>query len=93
MMRPGQRIYSLGLGWLLVSGVEAVELSLMGEDDAHADGFASADELHAALAHLFPHNGTDGKQWFRVAFTLQEPAPLRRRAAHLSEAGLFDSCP
>ncbi|MDB5332379.1 MAG: hypothetical protein JWP03_3530 [Phycisphaerales bacterium] len=74
----GKRVYALGLGWLNVEGVEPVELDRLSDIDAQADGFDTIAALRAALFELFPDHATDGKQWFRVRFSL--PTPVLRGA-------------
>lgn len=80
-VRAGQRAYSPGLGWLLIETVDRVDLATLGDDDARADGFASADLLRAALRDLYPDQAADGKAWFRVAFRVGELERRRGRAA------------
>jgi hypothetical protein len=78
-VKPGQRAWSPGVGWLVVESVERVaRLDQLSDADATADGFASAAEMRAALRAIYPQaardgakgaNGAgDGRTWFRVAF-------------------------
>ena len=67
-VKPGERAFAPGVGWLRVGAVDAVELDALGESDARADGFASLAEMLAALAALYPDHAVDGKRWFRVQF-------------------------
>ena len=82
-LRAGQRVYSPGLGWLTIEGVEPVELESLSDYDAKADGFATARDLRDVLLSLYPRHADDGKRWFRVSFDvdiLKPPAASARRA-------------
>ena len=76
-MRAGQRVYSPGLGWLTIDGVEPVELESLVDADARADGFDTAAGLRDVLLSLYPHHAADGKRWFRVSFQVAALAPAR----------------
>jgi hypothetical protein len=84
-LRAGQRVFSPGLGWLTIEGVEPVDLDALGDTDARADGFDTAAGLREVLLALYPAHAADGKRWFRVAFqvaTLSTPArkaPLEKK--------------
>ena len=77
-VRAGQRVYSPGLGWLTIDGVEPVDLEALADADARADGFDTLRALKQALAALYPGHAADGKRWFRVRFTLHTAAPAPR---------------
>jgi hypothetical protein len=72
-VKAGRRAFAPGVGWLAILAVEAVEIAALSDADALADGFPSADELRRVLVELYPEQMSDGKAWFRVAFTLDEP--------------------
>ena len=76
-MREGQRVFSPGLGWLRVDSIERVDIDALGDDDARSDGFDTAVALRQVLLSLYPLHAEDGKQWFRVRFSVQQlrPAP------------------
>ena len=76
-MRAGQRVYSPGLGWLTIDGVEPVELEALVDADARADGFDTASGLRDVLLALYPHHAADGKRWFRVSFQVAALSPAR----------------
>ncbi len=82
----GQDAYAPHIGWLHIEGVESVRLKELGEADAIADGFDSRASMLQALRQLYPDYRTDGKQWFRVIFTIKEliEPRLRPDAAQLS---------
>lgn len=71
MLHAGGRAYSLGLGWLSIDAVDQVDLAQLEDHDARADGFSSRTELLATLHELYPDAATDGKAWYRIAFTLR----------------------
>jgi hypothetical protein len=74
-LRAGQRVFSPGLGWLLIDAVEAVDLAALADDDARADGFETVARLRQVLASVYPHHRADGKHWFRVCFRVDELRP------------------
>jgi hypothetical protein len=76
-VRAGQRVYSPGLGWLTIEGVEPVDLDALADADARADGFDTAAALRDVLRSLYPHHAADGKRWFRVTFEIAKLAPAR----------------
>lgn len=76
-LSAGDRSYSPGLGWLRIDAVEAIDLDRLGDPDARADGFDTLALLRQTLLALYPDHASDGKHWFRVAFTLAAPAPPR----------------
>lgn len=81
-LRAGQRVFSPGLGWLLIDRVDPVNLAALGDDDARADGFDTAAGLREVLLSLYPGHATDGKYWFRVRFRIDElrPTPAAAKA-------------
>src|SRR5687767_13269238 len=94
-MRPGEFAYAPGVGWLAIEAVEKVDLDLLGEDDARADGFESPAGLRQLLFALYPDHAADGKDWFRVRFRLRdaadEPGRRRGRGGGAGDGpGLFD---
>ena len=92
-MQAGEVAYAPGVGWLAIEAVEKVDLDLLGEDDARADGFESLAGLRQLLFALYPDHAADGKDWFRVRFRLRTAeAPRRRRRAADDHGGpgLFD---
>ena len=99
-MRAGQRVYSPGLGWLTIEGVEPVDLDALGDADARADGFDTAAGLRDVLLALYPGHAADGKRWFRVLFRVaalaapsrkarpKKKTPVRRRRARRNQPEL-----
>ncbi len=74
-MRPGQRSYIPGVGYIRVLKVEAIELDQLTDEDALADGFPSADALCRELHELYPDGSTSGRKAYRVTFELTDPPP------------------
>jgi len=93
-MRAGQRSYIPGVGHIVIEKVEEVRLEDLTEADALADGFATLQELHAALAELYPANQAAGRKLFRVTFSLapRDPSP-RLDTDHSGTAGPLGAGP
>jgi hypothetical protein len=72
-LRAGSRAKVRGLGWLNILSCEKIDLEDLTEADAQADGFASLEELLKTLAQIYPNCAADGRQWFRVVFSLEGP--------------------
>ncbi len=77
-MKPGQRSYIPGAGYIQVDAVDAVALCHLTDEDARLDGFESATSLRAEIEHLYPNQLTAGHQAFRIRFTLL-PADVQRQ--------------
>lgn len=88
LLQSGQRAYAPGVGWLEITHVQELSLERLTKEEAKADGFETADALRKALRAMYPNTRGDGKHWYRVAFTVAELAPPRRRAAD-EGVGLF----
>lgn len=69
-MRPGQRSFIPGVGYIRVIAVEQVELDSLSDADAKPDGFETADSLRAEIARLYPKQLADGHQAYRILFKL-----------------------
>lgn len=72
-MRPGQRSYIPGAGYIQVERVTEVQLDELTDEDAVRDGFASAHELREELARLYQAKLGGGYKTFRVEFRLTSP--------------------
>jgi hypothetical protein len=92
-VRPGTRAIAPGIGWLNILACHPIKLKDLTEDDALSDGFDSLKDLLTTLAQLYPNHKTDGRQWFRIAFSLDghQPTPTqtaRRRVVRQMRADL-----
>jgi hypothetical protein len=85
-MRPGQRSYIPGVGYIHVTSVEAVQLDLLRDEDAIPDGFADAASLRRELDALYADQIAAGWQAYRIRFAIvpnewrPEPAPANAAA-------------
>ena len=78
-MRPGQRSYIPGAGYIRLTKVEEVQLDALTDDDARPDGFETADELRAEIARLYPRQLADGYQAYRIVFSLLPPEEQKKK--------------
>lgn len=69
-MRPGQRSYIPGAGYIRVQAVDEVELDELTEEDALLDGFESAGALREEIAALYPKELAAGYRAYRVRFVI-----------------------
>jgi hypothetical protein len=83
-MRPGQRSYIPGAGYIRIVAVEQVALDALGEGDARLDGFETAAALRAEIAALYPRQLADGHRAYRVVFELLPPEQQHKLAAEES---------
>ncbi len=67
-VRPGSVHWVPGLGRVRVDAVRPVAPESLTDADARADGFASAAELRAALAEMYPSVDRDGRTLYQVHF-------------------------
>jgi hypothetical protein len=78
-VRAGTRAMAPGIGWLNILACDPINLKDLTEGDALADGFPSLDDLFKTLAQLYPDHKTDGRRWFRIAFShdTHQPTPIQ----------------
>jgi hypothetical protein len=69
-MKPGQRSYIPGAGYIQISAVDEVALAELTDDDAKLDGFDSAAALRSEIELLYPKELAAGHKAFRVRFDL-----------------------
>ncbi|MDP9174142.1 MAG: ASCH domain-containing protein [Planctomycetota bacterium] len=74
-LTAGDKAYSPGIGWIRVASCQKIRLGKLKAADARADGFNTLAELHRTVSHFYPDYRNDGKNWYRIEFTL-----CRRRA-------------
>ena len=72
-MRPGQRSYIPGAGYIQITAVDEVALPDLTDEDALRDGFPSADALRREVEDLYPKQLADGHRAFRLIFRLMSP--------------------
>jgi hypothetical protein len=81
-MKPGQRSYIPGVGYIRIESVELVTLAGLTEDDARPDGFETADALRAEIAAIYSQYRDLGQKPYRIRFVLapdevQRPKPVK----------------
>ena len=79
LVRAGEQAYAPGVGWLAIESVEPVEIEHLSDADAAADGFETRSGLVAMLHALYPDRAADGKQWFKVRFTVARGLERKRK--------------
>jgi len=73
-MRPGQRSYIPGVGYIRIEAVDEVPLAELTEEDAKRDGFDSAAQLRAEIERLYPDIQQKGTHRpYRVRFVVLPP--------------------
>lgn len=73
-MRPGQRSYIPGAGYIRVKSVQQISLDQLTDDDARPDGFDTAEQLRAEVLRLYPQQLAAGHRAYRIVFELL-PSP------------------
>jgi hypothetical protein len=69
-LRPGQRSYIPGAGYIRITAVDEVDLDQLTDADARPDGFPTADQLRAEVTRLYPQPLAQGHRAFRIRFEL-----------------------
>jgi hypothetical protein len=77
-MRPGQRSYIPGAGYIRVQAVDEVALADLTDEDARLDGCESADALRTEIAALYPKELAAGYRAYRVRFVMA-PGEVKKR--------------
>ena len=72
-MKPGQRSYIPGIGYIAIVSVEPVELARLTDADALLDGFPSADLLRKEIRSLYAADVRKKLTPFRVRFSVYPP--------------------
>jgi hypothetical protein len=81
-MRPSQRSYIPGVGYISILSVDEVALPELTDADAQLDGFATADELRSEIQSLYGDALAAGSLAFRVRFRVLD---AREQAAAVAE--------
>lgn len=76
-MKPSQRSYIPGAGYIQIEAVDEVKLDELTDDDARLDGFDSAAALRLEIEQLYPQQLAAGYSAFRIQFTVL-PADVQR---------------
>jgi hypothetical protein len=79
-MRPGQRSYIPGAGYIRVTEITEVRIDDLTDEDARPDGFGSADLLRAEISRLYPQQLADGYKAYKIAFRLLPPEEQVKKA-------------
>jgi hypothetical protein len=85
-MKPGQRSYIPGAGYIHVDAVDEVALPALTDEDALLDGFPTAASLRMEIEQLYPNQLAAGHQAFRIRFTLLPPEIQRQMQLEKKEA-------
>ena len=72
-MKPGQRSYIPGIGYIAIVSVEPMELARLTDDDALLDGFPSADLLRKEIRSLYTADMRKKLTPFRIRFSVYPP--------------------
>ena len=79
-MKPGQRSYIPGIGYISILAVDPVELDRLTDADARPDGFASAALLREEIRSLYAEKLQKGFLAFRIRFAVFPPKEQQRMA-------------
>ncbi len=92
-MKPLQRSYIPGAGYIRIMAIDEVALTDLTDADAQRDGFATAESLRAEIQALYSQKLDSGLRAFRIVFALLAPdeqaaaaAERRRRKAQPRDA-------
>jgi len=77
-MKPGQRSYIPGVGYIAIISVEPVELARLTDADAVIDGFPTADLLRKEIHTLYTAEERKTLTPFRVCFLVYPPHEQQR---------------
>ena len=75
-MKPGQRSYIPGIGYIAINSVEPVELAQLTDADALLDGFPTAESLQNEIRSLYTAEAHKKLTPFRIRFSVY---PLREQ--------------
>ena len=77
-MKPGQRSYVPGVGYIAIVSVEPVELAQLTDADALLDGFPSADLLRKEIQILYTANERKKLTPYKICFSVYPPREQRK---------------
>ena len=78
-LKPGQRSYIPGAGYIRIGSVDRVDLASLTDADAVPDGFDTAEALLAEIATIYPDGLAEGQQAYRVRFAMLPPEEQKKR--------------
>lgn len=77
-MKPGQRSYVPGIGYIAIISVEPIELSLLTDADALLDGFPTAELLRAEIRSLYTAEALATQIPYRIRFSVYPQSEQKR---------------
>ena len=77
-MKPGQRSYVPGVGYIRIDSVKPIELDNLTDADAVLDGFPSADALRAELCTLYDEDTLARLTPYKIRFSVFPPSEQQR---------------
>ena len=77
-MKPGQRSYIPGVGYIAIVSVEPVELARLTDADAIPDGFPTAEVLRKEIISLYTMETQKTLTPFRIRFSVYPPQEQNR---------------
>ena len=77
-MKPGQRSYIPGIGYISIDDVQAVELDRLTDADAVPDGFETAELLRHELRTIYTEEIAKGFLAYRIRFSVFPPKEQQR---------------
>jgi len=77
-MKPGQRSYIPGVGYIAIVSVEPVELTRLTDADAMLDGFPTAELLRKEIRSLYAADVRKKLTPFRIRFSVYPPREQKR---------------
>ena len=79
-MKPGQRSYVPGVGYIAITSVEPVELSQLTDADALLDGFPTAETLRTEIHTLYEADARENLTPYRIRFSVYPPQEQQKIA-------------
>ena len=77
-MKPGQKSFIAGVGYIRIESVERVELDQLTDANAIPDGFPSADALRAELCALYGADMLARRKLYIIRFSVYPPSEQQR---------------
>ena len=77
-MKPGQRSFISGVGYIRIESIERVELDQLTDADAIPDGFPSADALRAELCTLYSAEALKSLKAYIIKFSVYPPSEQQK---------------